>query len=617
MPPATSNPNGYTPAWSNIGHDDTGQWWGQRDGKDWVKLSPDQAQTLVRSKKPTSFETARDPARQGSVYSDVKSTLKDQLSGLLEQLEGPAWKAFKPGQTVSQRAQDVAQAVPGVSEGQNALAAIQHFMEGANPQGNGGTPARTFANRTGDLVADLLPIGLNSRRLEQDADVGNTKDILAHTGTIAGEVAAAPAVEDAVKKGLQSSLGVGDTAMNGARAEQIERARKIRADYTDKLSEARSSAIKRSAAESGATTRGALDQSSLRGPVYQRVQGMADTAVQDVVRLDSDIREFQNGQWQKLDEVAGESRVAPPEETIQQARANLKTPESIATFDRVMDKVREEAEADQGERALTTRESQSSMLADRMLKSGMSPEDVRKALLNQGYAPRQVGAIMATVPGLAEAGTAGGTVPFDQARAEYTALQRQMYGGRGLPGDVYNALKSVRDTLDANIRSSLPDGASRTFYDRLKGSYRQYMEDFYDPNGAFTKIKGAPTAVDRLNTLTGKWGKEALDAMQKYRQFNPPLEQVSRLRSLNRAIESLPSSAPAADVKMPTKEPTGKGFDVVKERLNRLNKSAASMSSLSRFEASPFGIARIPFRRLLARFLANPAVQEYLSQNPK
>ena len=707
MPPATSNPNGYTPTWSNIGHDDTGQWWGQRDGKDWVKLSPDQAQTLVRSKKPTSFETARDPARQGSVYSDVKSTLKDQLSGLLEQLEGPAWKAFKPGQTVSQRALDVAQVVPGMSEGQSALAAIQHFMEGANPQGNGGTPARTFANRTGDLVADLLPIGLNSRRLEQDADVGNTKDILAHTGTIAGEVAAAPVAEKVVKAGLKSALGVGSTAMKEAQIQWQERANQINADYAEQLTTAQADyqtkvadynkkvgevgalneadqaahqqkvasdqeayrqkvqsirdnyasdvaennrkRIAASASQSAATTKSKTLASRLpNGPVWQRIGGMADDFGNSLNTINDRLRDTFNKRWSTFGQQMGNPDLpaGPIQDAVTHAQNDILkgSPESIKIFNSILDEGK--TETAKANKVLDARESTGALVAKRALERGKSVAEVRSALAQHGYLPGQVEAIMQSVSGATGAPAVSGTIPFNDMRGYYTELNKALYGGKSwLPGDVYQALKYVQDVAEKQIDAAAQAKGQGETLNTLKSDYRKYMENFRDSDSPIVKLRNTPDTQRRLAIITGQSGDDLMDRLGKIdRQFGANIDLAGRTRSLYARLQELsgrggtmprgveppklpaepaprkaptPRAAPEAPQFEAPAQPNVGEFDAVEEKLHRLRESARSMSSLSRFEASPLGIGRIPFRRLLARFLANPAVQEYLSQNPK
>src|SRR5207302_4473649 len=83
--------------------------------------------------------------------------------------------------------------------------------------------------------------------------------------------------------------------------------------------------------------------------------------------------------------------------------------------------------------------------------------------------------------------------------------------------------------------------AQRPVYSRLKSDWSQYMSDFYDPTGPFTKLKNAATAADRINLLTGKWGKEIMDASPRY-GHRPTTVQA--IRTLNRQIENLPGSVP-------------------------------------------------------------------------
>ena len=618
----------------------TGQWYGKSNGQ-WVKV--------------TALDVAN--ARRAAQPPGAVKRLLTQAVGLPENVD-TSWQANKA-------------VLPSLAQPRTWWNATKQAVESLNPLGGMSDAETSAENRfkqpgamnkvngilewleSGFPYAGPAKVRGDEQMLSGDTAGGIGSDIQAALMARIAPEAAQRLTSGPLRSLAQFATGIGPENVDKARTEFGEG---VAADETahtkaaqaavnnvlDKLSKERGLTVGRSASESGASARAALDPSSLRGPVYQRVQGMADTAGQEVGRLDQDIRKFQNGEWQKLDQVAGDTRVPPPDDAIQAARANLKTPDSIATFDRVMDKVREEAKQGSGERALTGKESTASLVAGKLLKNGMSPKDLRSTLLNQGFPPRQIDAIVATIPGAVDAANASGAVPFDEARAQYTALQRQMYAGRGLPGDVYNALKQVRDQLDTNIRKSLPDGAARNFYDSRKASYAQYMQDFYDPDGAFTKIKGAPTSVDRLNILTGKWGKEALDAMARYRQFNPKFNSIADLRALNRTIENLPRSAPSTtggfgpldlsakplpeDVqgrldrlmdqlgKSGYKKPPApevRVFDPVEARRNILKGKVPG-------EVVPSFTWRYRLFRALQHKLANlPTVQDWLVQNPK
>jgi hypothetical protein len=335
-------------------------------------------------------------------------------------------------------------------------------------------------------------------------------------------------------------------AAEKATTEHTADVEKARGKFIEESGEKRAADVARSKAESGVAAKESVSQSKLSGPVYQRVSGMADAVGKDVQTLDQKVRQSYNGEWDKLRDAAKDTQVQWPEDVVAKAHASLQTPEAGAQFDRIMGQVREEAAVeDSHARALTKTELQLATVADRLMKQGKTGPEVVSFLQNQGLVPRQVSAIISSLPDLAKAARPeGDALSFGEARARYTKLGEKLYAGRDLPGDVHRALKQVQDAADKNIGNSLSSPALKSFYSDLKSRWSEYMSDFYDPNGAFTKVKASTTPTDRINLLTGKWGKEVMDAMARYRRFQPDIQSVNRLRSLNQQIEKLPSSVP-------------------------------------------------------------------------
>lgn len=454
-----------------------------------------------------------------------------------------------------------------------------------------------------------------------------------------------PAVQSVLERGVPASTATGPlrTAgqfLTGAGADAVEQAKKgfasdvaedatkhasavekAKGKFTDDLATKRTADVARSRADSASSAKAAAtDPASLRGPVYQNLESRAEAVGDDVKALDSRVRSHYNGKWEQLRQLGKDADVKWPVDAITKAREQLQTPGSQAQFDRIMSQVDDEAaeEAHGGAAALTKTESQLASLSQNLLRQGKTPVDIEGMLRDQGLSPARVRAVIATVPGLSNAVHASGgepSLPFAEARARYTKLGEKMYSSGELPGDVQRALKTVRDILDSGIESSLPTGTARRFYSGLKSDWAQYMSDFYDPNGPFTRIKNAPTTVDRINLLTGKWGKEMLDSMSRYYRFGPNVGLTTRLRTLNRAIDALPSSTPKP-AETPTLErppaPPDRGiFDPVAARRQILSGKVPT-------GVTPGLFWKYALLRNIMRKLTNaPPVQDFLSQNPR
>lgn len=383
------------------------------------------------------------------------------------------------------------------------------------------------------------------------------------------------AAEGPVRTAAQFISGVGENAVEQARNKFSAGVAKEAAAYKDALGERsskfsedlaskRAADIARSRAESGADLKARVSTSDLGGPVNQRLKATTEAVSDDVQQLDQRIREFQGKKWEQLRDMAKDATVTWPETEVNKARAMLQTPADQATFDRIIDATRRDAAAGVGRQYID------------------APGGLDEVL------------------------------PFDEARARYTKLGEKL---QGTEGNVYRALKSVQNAADTHIESALPSGAARKFYSGLKADWHQYMSDFYDPDGPFTKIKNAPTVVDRLNLLTGKWGKEMLDAMSRYYRFGPNVGLTTRLRALNRAFENLPGSAPkeAPEPKLPPRpaEPEPRVFDPVAARRAILQGKVPP-------QVTPGFMWRYQLLRALQRSIeSRPSIREWLSQNPR
>jgi hypothetical protein len=518
----------------------TGKRWGKTGGK-WVEIpvtaGPGPVKRLLTSAAgiPENVDTSLAGNIEGAKSLGDLKTWIDALGEGVKSLN-PVPGSMEAARTGMARMKQPGQRTKGVLEyilsgvpyaGPAAVRSVEQATEGDWAGSTGSAIQAALLRKAGpDLVKAASSIPL--RRVGQ---------------FVAG------AGPEAVEKARRASA----TSAEKALTEHATDVEKARSKFLDESGEKRAADVARSKAESGVAAKESVSQSKLSGPVYQRVSGMADNVSKDVQTLDQKVRTAYNGEWDKLREAAKDVQVQWPEDVVAKAHSSLQTPEAGAQFDRIMGQVREEAAVeDSHARSLTKTELQLATVADRLMKQGKTGPEVISFLQNQGLVPRQVSAIISSLPNLAKAAKPeGDTLSFGEARARYTKLGEKLYAGRDLPGDVHRALKQVQSAADKNIGNSLSSPALKRFYSDLKGRWTEYMEDFYDPNGAFTKVKASATPTDRINLLTGKWGKEVMDAMARYRRFQPDIQSVNRLRSLNQQIEKLPSSVPK-----PTERPT-------------------------------------------------------------
>lgn len=134
------------------------------------------------------------------------------------------------------------------------------------------------------------------------------------------------------------------------------------------------------------------------------------------------------------------------------------------------------------------------------------------------------------------------SIPFDKAQRLRSALNSAIASGQGhkLPFETYNDLRSVRDLVDAGMRSAARADGKLAQFDAAETIYKKFQADFYNssaplkqavqlrqPNmtGKTMQTLLRPENADRAEAALRYWGMDAqADALAKFRDM-PDREQ--------------------------------------------------------------------------------------------
>jgi hypothetical protein len=265
---------------------------------------------------------------------------------------------------------------------------------------------------------------------------------------------------------------------------------------------------------------------------------MADNVGQSVSKLDKTVREAYNARWNAWRQVMGdaEGSFTPVQAAVVNAEDNILkgSPENIAIFRNILK---------EGEDPLL---SQASVFKTN--SRGVDIKDVLSSMKSEGERTRFLNSLKED-PNFNETlgrvgPKEGATLPIDQIQGYSTELGNKLYRGGNIPGDVRRALKSVKDAADKVVEGVSDEKGQGSIYRQLKKDWAQYMDDFYDSDGALTKVKNAINSDRRIALISGGEGGRIIDALGRYSRFDPNIETVGRVRSLVKQLRELPSTSP-------------------------------------------------------------------------
>ena len=124
----------------------------------------------------------------------------------------------------------------------------------------------------------------------------------------------------------------------------------------------------------------------------------------------------------------------------------------------------------------------------------------------------------------------GETAPpadFSQLRGYYSELGEKLAGGN-LPGDVYQALRSLQDDIGGMAQKMANESGVGTKFSQTQALYRQYMETFREsagPNHSGSPIAQALDAADPAYAIKPLMAEETAQRVRNMlTTFDPPVE---------------------------------------------------------------------------------------------
>ena len=487
---------------------------------------------------------------------------------------------------------------------------------------------------------------------------------------IAEKVAAIP---ETVRGGLQSAAGVGDTAVKLAQEKRVSELPKLRDENAQAIAEAKKQMEDAQAAVDKSNAEALAQHSKESADVhennvrklseaknnYQRTQEavqrreslvtQAEQARDQLAESLPKIREQETAVAKSLyPQIEAKADGAQlysqiQDEVKKSLRGSEKVPTAIA---RILSEIEPEEKAT-GPRALTTKELEATKLIQRQPGyQAMSTADIRGALPNLGFTPREVDAILSVARPEAPVSSA---LTFDKLHGYYSELGRAMYGG-DIPGDEFSAYKNIRENVIGKQMAAMAEAENKG--DRFQAAQENWkrLENTFNNTSPVSR-GGSPIAraLAARDPITGKlrpeYVQDALSGDAEYRIANQMLKsyriptttldtmknsmdqaaklpkrvpEIARIQGLKKPPES-PTLEEAPKVSAyPKVADTSTPFDPLQWRIGQIKRLAEQYSGASRFEATPtsYGVGRIPFRRSIARALANESFRNWLVKNP-
>lgn len=410
--------------------------------------------------------------------------------------------------------------------------------------------------------------------------------------------------------------------VDDAKAAYAKKVEATKEGYAKKVGETEAKKVEASKAQSAAETRKAALQTK-RGPVYQRMTEMADTAQKNVKEVDTKVRAVEGAKWNAFRRGIGNPEVdwTPWQKAVVDAEQNILqgVPENIAIFKQIMKETGEDVLADasvfRGGGTLPGSNLKEVMRSKNPAEQAQFLENLRR----QG---------IETPAEQTGAPTEGLTVPMDKARAFYTKLGEKMHG-RELPGRVYHALKTVQEAGDAQITKTIAEHGGKDAvirYRELKSDWRDYMQAFHDWDSPLRKLKEGADPNDKLRPIVGDEAERAIKLFGKYKQYGADVQAMGKAKSLFTSIKELASSGakPPAEVAKPKFPEKPKMEEAPKtetpKKMNAYEARKAKIQQAAQSYAHPPSRWELMFPPLLAyrmglkKLLQSPAVQDWLAK---
>jgi hypothetical protein len=212
-------------------------------------------------------------------------------------------------------------------------------------------------------------------------------------------------------------------------------------------------------------------------------------------------------------------------------------------------------------------------------------------------------------------------------------LGEKLYQKGELPGDVYRALKFVRNHIDDQVMGVAKAANTASEYKTLRSDYAAYKDAFYDHDSPLYKLRYAQDPGDKLRPIVGDEGARAIKLIGQFKDYGANPGDLGRVRSLYSQVKDLPSSPgkmPAAPERpaipgapelktapdfAPPVPPASTPFDPTQTRLSELQKIQQGLRQPSRWEYRTGGpLSPLAWYRMaMKRILDQKAVQDWIA----
>jgi hypothetical protein len=141
-----------------------------------------------------------------------------------------------------------------------------------------------------------------------------------------------------------------------------------------------------------------------------------------------------------------------------------------------------------------------------------------------------------------------GVGDFGVLRRTYTKLNDVLYGSRELPTDLYDAVKTVRDSLGSDLQKAATTAGKGDQYKQALKAWAQYQEDWHGTKAVakggspLAKVLQAEDPQYVIDQLKGKSGERLVRMLGNYGEYGADSGLAQRLKNFSARLETIPSS---------------------------------------------------------------------------
>lgn len=140
-----------------------------------------------------------------------------------------------------------------------------------------------------------------------------------------------------------------------------------------------------------------------------------------------------------------------------------------------------------------------------------------------------------------------GMTDFSILRKTYSRLNEVLYGGRELPPDLYQAVKTVRDSLGKDLQKAATKAGQGEQFSQAMRDWSSYQNDWHDTSALakggspIAKILKAEDPQFVIDQLQGKSGQRLIESLKGYGKYGADSGLAARLREFSARLKTLPA----------------------------------------------------------------------------